>query len=84
MNKVFIFAGTAEQANILARWHDMAPNEWVYVSDHERLRGCRQQTLWLFGTWKDRHDFRDVINFAKVMDFRIFTIEDHRYIEGLS
>jgi hypothetical protein len=76
VNRVFIIAGTAEQARHLARWHDMAPSEWTYVADAHALLGQRQQTLWLFGTCRERRDFFDLINIAREREFRIFMIED--------
>jgi len=76
MNKIFILAGTHEQARTLARWHDMAPSEWTYVPDVDKLRGHRQQTLWLFGTWISRADCQDVLVLARCAGFRIFTIKD--------
>lgn len=82
MNRIFILAGTHEQARTLARWHDMAPNEWTYVPDAHKLRGQRQQTLWLFGSWISRADCQDVVALARAADFRIFTIEDIRYVGG--
>lgn len=75
MNKIFIVAGTHEQAKTVARWHDMAPNEWAYVSDANMLHGQRQQTLWLFGLWHQRDDLPEIMDVAKTRGFRIFTIE---------
>lgn len=83
MNKIFILAGTHEQAKILARWHDMAPSEWAYVPDLHSLLGQRQQTLWLFGTWHQRHDARQIIDMTSASGFRTFTIEDDRYVGDL-
>lgn len=80
MNRVFILAGTHEQARILARWHDMAPSEWRSVLDVETMRGMRNQTLWLFGTWRERRDAPECVAFARAAGMKIFTIEDDRYV----
>jgi len=80
MNKIFILAGTHEQARTLARWHDMAPSEWTYVQDLHQLRGQRQQTMWCFGTHHFRNDAADIIMRARLQEFKIFSIEDDRYI----
>lgn len=82
MNKVFILAGTHEQARTLARWHDMAPSEWDYVSDAHKLLGMRQLTLWLFGTWRMRPDREEILALASARGFKIFAIEDDRYVGG--
>lgn len=83
MNKIFILSGTAEQAKILARWHDMARNEWEYVTNADLLRGNRQKTLWLFGTWRNRHDCKDLIDLAVACEFKVFHIEDDRYVGAM-
>lgn len=80
MNRVFILAGTHEQARTLACWHDMAPNEWLYVDNVTRLLGQRDQVLWLFGTWPDRFGARECIEVARGAGLKIFTIEDDRYV----
>lgn len=81
MNKVFILAGTHEQARLLSRWHDMAPNEWRYVTDSNTLLGhARHQTLWLFGTWAQRPDARVCLDTAYANGLYVFTIEDDRHV----
>jgi hypothetical protein len=82
MNKILILAGTDKQAMLLARWHGMPPTAWRYVSSPDRLLGLRNGVLWLFGTWRNRHDFRECIDVAKANGLMIFTIEDDRYIGG--
>lgn len=84
MNKVFIFAGTHEQAKKLARWHDMAQSEWTYVSDPYRLFGQRQQTMWLYGSWLEHPACVDVLDKARAAQFRIFAIKDDMHFGGLS
>lgn len=77
MNKVFILAGTHEQARKLARLHDMAPREWCYVLDHHhQLLGTRDLSMWLYGTWRDRPEAIEIIVFAKTRGFKVFEIED--------
>lgn len=76
MNKVFILAGTNEQAQRLARLHDMARHEWTYVIDHHNLLGMRQLTLWLYGTWRDRPEATEIIVLAKARGFKVFEIEE--------
>jgi hypothetical protein len=82
MNKVFILAGTHEQARTLARWHDMAPSEWRYVADADTMLGQRNQTMWLFGTWLQRPDARVCLDVARAAGLKVFTIEDDRYVAG--
>ena len=83
MNKVFILAGTHEQARLLARWHDMEPSAWRYVADSDTLLGQRNQTMWLFGTWLQRNDARVCLDVARAAGLKVFTIEDDRYVADL-
>ena len=84
MNKVFILAGTSEQARLLARWHDMAPHEWRYVADADYLLGHkRHQTMWLFGTWHQRSDARVCLDTAYANGLYVFTIEDDRHVANV-
>lgn len=80
MKRIFILAGTHEQAQLLAQWHDMGPNEWRYVGSENVLLGLRYQTLWLFGTWARRRDARVCMDIARVAEFKVFTVEDDRYV----
>jgi hypothetical protein len=76
MNKVFILAGSAEQARTLARWHDMAPHEWASAINYNNLFGSRNLTLWLYGTWRDRPDASEIIVLAKSRGFKVFEIQE--------
>lgn len=76
MNKVFILAGTHEQAQRLARLHDMARHEWAYLINYNNMLGTRQLTLWLYGTWRDRPEATEIIVLAKARGFKVFEIEE--------
>ena len=78
MNKVFILAGTHEQAKTLARWHDMAPSEWAYADDQHKLIGARQLTLWLYGTWHNNPKASEIVSMATARGFKIFNIYEDR------
>lgn len=79
MNKVFIFAGSHKQAETLARWHDMARNEWIYVSDSHTMLGQRQQTMWVYGSAHFRPDATEIISRARMSEFKIFAIGEDDY-----
>ena len=76
MNKVFILAGTHEQARTLARFHDMAPSCWTYLANEYQLNGLRNLTLWLYGTWRDDPDASKIIVLAKSRGFKVFEIKE--------
>ena len=84
MRKILILAGTNDQAQLLARWHEIPPTGWSYVSNSDRLLGQRNGILWLFGTWRNRHDYRVCLEVAQANGFMIFTIEDDRHVRSMT
>ena len=71
MTRIYILAGTAEQARNLSRAMDLGRHEWSYVSTPQTLMGLKGGTLMAFGTWRDRSDSQEIIDFAKMRQMAI-------------
>ncbi len=74
MTRFFILAGTHQQAQQIARAHDLQRSEWAYVTSRESILGCWQGTLWLTGNWHDRPDALDLVSLAATREFRVFEL----------
>ena len=64
MTRIHIFAGNADQARNLSRTMDLGRHEWSYVSTPQTLMGLKGGILMAFGTWHERPDSQEIIDFA--------------------
>jgi beta-lactam-binding protein with PASTA domain len=55
--KLYIFAGTYNQARHYARGAGLSVEEWQYISNSDSLRGIRNIQYVKTGTWYDRSDW---------------------------
>lgn len=72
--RLYIHAGTAEQARTLSRLMNLGPQDWTYVNKPEVLMGLHGGPLLLFGTWGERPDSQQIIDLAKTRQMTILYI----------
>jgi len=74
VKRFYIYAGTAEQAQTLARDMGLQPSEWTYVLITEKLAGIRGAPLLMYGTWRDRNDVDDLMWYARTREMKVLYI----------
>ncbi len=77
MKRFYIYAGTAEQAQTLARDMGLQPTEWTYVLRIEMLTGVRGAPLLMCGTWRDRNDIDDLMWLARTREMKVLHITSY-------
>lgn len=77
MVRIYILAGTAEQAEWLARKHEIPLSNWRYISRRECLYGLRGGVVWLYGTFYERRDFREIEANLRERGLQQFLIRDN-------
>lgn len=73
-----IYSGTNEQARTLARMMDLGRHEWTYVSSVEILRGKRNGTILLYGTWRNKpsEEIARISEMAHINLMAVLTVGD--------
>ena len=74
MTRIHILAGNADQARNLSRAMDLGRHEWSYVSTPQTLMGLKGGILMAFGTWRERPDEQEIIDFAKMRQMTILYV----------
>jgi hypothetical protein len=77
MKRLYIYAGTADQAQALARDMDLQPTEWTYVLRIEMLTGLQGVPLLMYGTWRDRNDVDDLMWLARTREMKVLYITNY-------
>jgi hypothetical protein len=54
MTRIFIFAGSYEQAILLAEETELPRTSWIYLHDPNQLLGLRNEYYILYGTWYEK------------------------------
>jgi len=62
--RVFILAGTYDQAQYVAR--ERGIENWRYISRSDQLRGLRAPLVLRYGTYTRRDDYEEIENLLKV------------------
>jgi len=77
---VIIIAGSYVQADHCAKNVLKLPsrNHFIYAYDYRKLNGLRGNTLYLYGTWYNKHDIGDMLAHARAREFEIIELEDNR------
>lgn len=73
--RLFIYAGTNEQARSLARAMNLARSEWTFINSTEALLGIRKCPVLMYGTWQTREDTGDLFEKAMVRELKILHIQ---------
>lgn len=73
-----IYSGNHEQARTLARMMDLGRHEWTYISSVDVLRGKRNGTILLYGTWREKpaEEIARVSEMAHINLMAVLTVED--------
>lgn len=61
MKKHYIVAGNYEQFAQWIKERGLSSSDWVYVFDTNNIRGIRNPTGRLVGTWYEREDAMDIL-----------------------
>ena len=65
--KYYVISGNYQEYNTFIRKKckdsrgSLSLSHFVYVQNKDSIRGVRDATGWLVGTWRERPDIRDVI-----------------------
>lgn len=78
MIRIYIVSAYYREAVAIARIHHLAPTEWCFVKSAQSLRGQRGGVAWLFGNYWERRDIEEINEFLRVLQFRVFRIDDDR------
>jgi hypothetical protein len=77
--RLLILAGTAAQAGVYMREHNLMPSQIAYAMSEEQIRGYQNPEYVIIGTFWDRHDcIRMWQSLKKCMtDGRVMKAPDH-------
>ena len=67
---IHIIAGTRAQAKHIAEKHGLRRSDWRFVSKPADLLGLRGKTVWTYGSYDQRPDFVNMMNFLLASDAR--------------
>jgi len=67
----FVLAGDHREYKTYLREHRLSPSSAPYVYDYRTLQGCRGKSMVLYGTYRNRRDFPEVLHMAKAYGIEV-------------
>lgn len=76
VKRIYVFAGSYQQAVDFMRLRGVSPSAFRYISKRDDLRGIRSEKYLRVGTWYERPDYYDIEEMLEARDMIEITLPE--------